>query len=65
MLLPEVVLTLVEGLSPDLNAPRPDRVLRFQEILMSRSLMAIIRQSRGTDILAACGQLALRNEEEK
>lgn len=41
-----------------LRSPRPERVLRFQEILMSRSLMAIIRKSRGRDILAACGQLA-------
>lgn len=41
-----------------LESPLPDRVLRFQEILMSRSLMAIVRESRGRDILAACGQLA-------
>jgi len=46
-----------QGLS-GLRAPEPDRVLRFQEILMSRSLIAIIRRSRGRDILAACGQLA-------
>jgi 23S rRNA (adenine2503-C2)-methyltransferase len=59
------LIPLNQGVSPDLNAPKPEQVLRFQEILMSRSLMAIIRQSRGTDILAACGQLALRNEEEK
>lgn len=43
---------------PDLRAPEPERVLRFQEILMSRSLITIIRRSRGRDILAACGQLA-------
>lgn len=40
------------------HSPKPERVLRFQEILMSRSLIAIIRKSRGRDILAACGQLA-------
>lgn len=45
-----------------LKSPSPDRVLRFQEILMSRSLMAIIRKSRGTDILAACGQLAAQHQ---
>ena len=44
--------------SEQLRAPRPERVLRFQEILLSKSLMAIIRKSRGRDILAACGQLA-------
>jgi 23S rRNA (adenine2503-C2)-methyltransferase len=46
-----------EGL-PGLKAPQPERVLRFQEVLMSRSLIAIIRRSRGRDIRAACGQLA-------
>jgi len=40
------------------RSPSPERVLRFQEILMSRSLMTMIRKSRGRDILAACGQLA-------
>jgi 23S rRNA (adenine2503-C2)-methyltransferase len=48
----------IEGL----KAPSPERVLRFQEILMSRSLMAIIRKSRGRDVLAACGQLAAGKE---
>ncbi len=57
------LIPLNHGVSPDLNAPSPERVLRFQEIVMSRSLMAIIRRSRGTDILAACGQLASRNEQ--
>jgi 23S rRNA (adenine2503-C2)-methyltransferase len=40
------------------KSPQPQRVLRFQEILMDRSLLAIVRKSRGRDILAACGQLA-------
>ncbi len=47
-----------DELSEDLKSPPPQRVLRFQEILMSKSLIAIIRKSRGRDILAACGQLA-------
>ncbi len=51
-----------EGAGSGLKSPEPDRVLRFQEILMSRSLMAIVRKSRGTDILAACGQLAAQHE---
>jgi len=46
-----------EGLD-GLESPLPERVHRFQEILMARSLMAIVRESRGRDILAACGQLA-------
>jgi len=40
------------------KSPKPARVMRFQEILMSRSLIAIVRKSRGRDIRAACGQLA-------
>jgi 23S rRNA (adenine2503-C2)-methyltransferase len=40
------------------KSPKPQRVVRFQEILMERSLVAIVRKSRGRDILAACGQLA-------
>jgi 23S rRNA (adenine2503-C2)-methyltransferase len=47
-----------DELSEDLKSPSPERVLRFQEILMSKSLVAIVRKSRGRDILAACGQLA-------
>ncbi len=45
------------------KSPAPERILRFQEILMSRSLMAIIRKSRGRDILAACGQLAAARDD--
>ncbi|MFH1116192.1 MAG: 23S rRNA (adenine(2503)-C(2))-methyltransferase RlmN [Pseudomonadota bacterium] len=54
------LIPLNDGVSEDLRKPRPERVLRFQEILMAKSLMAIVRKSRGSDILAACGQLAAR-----
>lgn len=47
-----------DELSRELRSPFPERVAGFQEILMSKSLMAIVRKSRGRDILAACGQLA-------
>ena len=36
----------------------PGRVLRFQAILRQHGLSATIRESRGQDIQAACGQLA-------
>jgi 23S rRNA (adenine2503-C2)-methyltransferase len=42
----------------EFRSPKPERVRKFQDILMSKSLTAIIRKSRGRDILAACGQLA-------
>jgi 23S rRNA (adenine2503-C2)-methyltransferase len=42
----------------DLAAPSPERVLRFQEILIERHFTAMIRKSKGRDISAACGQLS-------
>jgi 23S rRNA (adenine2503-C2)-methyltransferase len=38
--------------------PPEERILEFQEILQKARMTAIIRQSRGADIGAACGQLA-------
>jgi 23S rRNA (adenine2503-C2)-methyltransferase len=35
-----------------------ERIHRFQDILVKRHYTAIIRKSRGRDILAACGQLS-------
>jgi 23S rRNA (adenine2503-C2)-methyltransferase len=40
------------------RSPTRERVLSFQEILMSFGLNVRIRKSRGSDILGACGQLA-------
>jgi 23S rRNA (adenine2503-C2)-methyltransferase len=52
------LIPLNDDVSKDFRSPTPERVERFQAILMSRSLLAIVRRSRGRDILAACGQLA-------
>jgi 23S rRNA (adenine2503-C2)-methyltransferase len=41
----------------DMTAPSMEKVLQFQEILVQDHFTAIIRKSRGSDILAACGQL--------
>ena len=40
------------------RSPTRERVLSFQEILMSFGINVRIRKSRGSDILGACGQLA-------
>jgi 23S rRNA (adenine2503-C2)-methyltransferase len=41
-------------------APSPRaRIVRFQEILLSHGVHATVRESRGLDIQAACGQLAV------
>lgn len=40
------------------RSPEPQRVLSFQKILLDHHYSVFIRNSRGTDISAACGQLA-------
>lgn len=41
----------------DLDRPSEAQVLKFQQILISKGYSVFIRKSKGTDILAACGQL--------
>ncbi|MBI3801396.1 MAG: 23S rRNA (adenine(2503)-C(2))-methyltransferase RlmN [Deltaproteobacteria bacterium] len=43
--------------SPFLPTPRP-QVERFRQYLLDRGVHATVRESRGQDVLAACGQLA-------
>jgi 23S rRNA (adenine2503-C2)-methyltransferase len=38
--------------------PSEEKILRFQKILLKNNYTAIIRKSKGSDILAACGQLS-------
>jgi 23S rRNA (adenine2503-C2)-methyltransferase len=45
-----------------LEAPTQERVLAFQKILIDHHLTAIIRTPRGSDISAACGMLAGRQQ---
>ncbi len=39
--------------------PSPERVARFQELVMAKGLAAYVRTPRGDDISAACGQLGV------
>ncbi len=48
-----------------MEPPPEDRVLAFQKILIDRHMTAIIRESKGQDILAACGQLRAARQEAK
>ena len=48
----------------DLKRPSNQRVSEFQEILMQNNVRALIRESKGQDILAACGQLRGRHQEQ-
>jgi 23S rRNA (adenine2503-C2)-methyltransferase len=38
----------------------PERIEEFRQILVARGVPAFVRYSRGRDVMAACGQLALK-----
>jgi 23S rRNA (adenine2503-C2)-methyltransferase len=42
----------------DMYPPSLNKILRFQKVLTDNHFTAIIRKSKGNDILAACGQLS-------
>jgi len=52
------LLSMNEADDQGYTSPPRDRVLRFQKILREEGYTVFIRQSRGADISAACGQLA-------
>jgi len=39
--------------------PAPERVEEFRRVLVEKDVPAFVRTSRGRDVMAACGQLAL------
>jgi len=41
-----------------------ERLEEFREILTDRGVPAFVRYSRGRDVMAACGQLALKEVKE-
>lgn len=59
------LIPLNELAGEDLEAPAPERVRRFQEVLTQGGLLATVRTSSGADIAAACGQLRSRREKER
>jgi 23S rRNA (adenine2503-C2)-methyltransferase len=42
-----------------LKRPEPRRVAEFQNVLIEKGVPCYVRDSRGQDVMAACGQLAL------
>ncbi|MEJ2696557.1 MAG: 23S rRNA (adenine(2503)-C(2))-methyltransferase RlmN [Candidatus Sulfobium sp.] len=46
----------------DFGRPSDESILKFQKILVQRNLTALIRESKGADILAACGQLRAEHQ---
>lgn len=49
----------------ELKRAREDRLNRFMKTLIKREITATVRRSRGDDIDAGCGQLAIREGQEK
>jgi len=49
----------------DLNRAREERLDKFIKILVNRGVTATVRRSRGDDIDAGCGQLAIREGAER
>jgi 23S rRNA (adenine2503-C2)-methyltransferase len=47
----------------DYRAPAPADVQRFRESMAGRGYSCFVRTTRGDDVAAACGQLALRPAE--
>ena len=45
--------------------PSPENMVKFQDYLCAHGITCTIRQSKGLDISAACGQLKQRNEKNK
>jgi 23S rRNA (adenine2503-C2)-methyltransferase len=52
------LLSVNKGEGDEFISPSNERILRFQELLRQENYTVFIRQSRGADISAACGQLA-------
>jgi len=51
------LIALNPGAEIPFKTPEPDRVLAFQNVLVSAAIPTFIRRPRGRDIYAACGQL--------
>jgi len=49
----------------EFKAPDDEKVKEFQRYLFNKGLTALLRKSKGKDILAACGQLFSRRDKWK
>jgi 23S rRNA (adenine2503-C2)-methyltransferase len=52
------LITFNEFPGSSFRTPSPEAVGAFQQVLLDHHYTAILRASRGRDILAACGQLS-------
>lgn len=53
------------GAGNNYQTPNEQTILDFEKILWNKGMTAILRKSKGSDISAACGQLAAQNKKEK
>jgi 23S rRNA (adenine2503-C2)-methyltransferase len=51
-------LSLTNSPAPNSSCRREKKAEAFQQILIKKHFTTMIRASRGSDILAACGQLS-------
>ncbi len=51
------LIPLNQSLDPSLRPSTPERIAAFQRVLQEVGIPCTLRQTRGEDILAACGQL--------
>ncbi len=56
------VIPFNEHPGSDFKRPSDKRIHDFVQILLDKGLIAIVRKSKGDDILAACGQLRAKRE---
>jgi 23S rRNA (adenine2503-C2)-methyltransferase len=59
------LIPLNRSLDPALKASRGDRVAAFQRLLQDAHIPCTLRETKGQDILAACGQLRYTGQAEK
>jgi 23S rRNA (adenine2503-C2)-methyltransferase len=52
------LIPLNPNLDTDLTPTPMQRITHFQKIILDNNVTAIIRKSKGRDIMAACGQLS-------
>jgi 23S rRNA (adenine2503-C2)-methyltransferase len=60
--LPSVVNVIPRNPLGEASRPDPDAAFRFARLLQARGLSAVVRRSRGAEVLGACGQLSSRRQ---
>ncbi len=62
--MPRELIPVNQSLDPAMRSSNPKRVAVFRKALEELHIPCTLRQSRGQDILAACGQLRYTSQNE-